>query len=210
MTSSYAEGSERVLYGNYIQELVVKFLEENLEYTWVAGERNSKVMNEKEFSFLKGFSRIETTKQKGRCLVFRNISDEGFENDSYILLPDELFIKNNIKEFIEVKGRNIDKSKNKYFTVKKFNMDSYSELKRIHRVPVWIIFCLETNSGFNLFFADVDDAIELAKDVPFQEIIGYDEYGSPCYKNVRYYKWDSSKGFRKLNEEIIPLNYLDL
>lgn len=198
----YKSGSDNANFGDLTQEIVIKYLREVYDWKWLAGERNSKVINEKEFSFLKNFSTV--VKDSGTRLMFEYIDDEGWKTRSYILMPDELFIsKSGNKEFVEVKGRRDEKDEKKYFYEDVWKINQYSKLKREHFVPVWLTFCIKFSKGYNIYFCDVDEAISLSTNFSY--------YDKEKEKYIPCYRWNSPKGFIKLNVNgYIPLNYLEL
>jgi len=204
----FVKGSPNALYGDKAQEIVIKYICENYGWKWLAGERNSETKNENIFSMFKNFLKItnknDLGKNIGTNLMFEYIDSEGWPIYTFLILPDELFLTpNNKNKFLEIKGRNHSIQQSKMFE-KCNKIDGYSKTKRELNTPVFLVFCIEKINGYNIYSADIDEAIFLA-----QKSTRYylDSNRQEVYCPV--YVWETPKGFDKINKNIIPLDYLD-
>jgi len=201
----YNKNSYSAVFGDLCQEIVIKFMTKEYGWTWIAGERNSKVENQGLFSVLKNFVKIRTEKEP----KIEFVDTDGWNN--LVLMPDELFMSENSYNLTEIKGRDrSSQNGNKDIFEKKVKIDAYSRTKREFQIPVWLIFCLSKGNGYNIYISDIDNAIENASQSYYVQRYGQDEYGNFFEKTYKTYLWKTPAGFKKLNKVLLPENYLEV
>ncbi len=90
----FVKGSQSAEYGDKAQEIVIKYICENYGWRWLTGERNSEVINENIFSMFKNLLKIVTRDNRGNnigtSLMFEYIDDEGWTNNTYLILSYDM------------------------------------------------------------------------------------------------------------------------
>lgn len=170
---------ENLIYAGKRESFVVKYLCENLGYSFVAGEVDGVTVNFRQIEKIFNCEYVPHQKYKGAQLKFK---DENSNQFILATMPDELLSKNNKYRWVEIKSKRDTSS---YF-IDENKINSYKTIARQTKIPLFIVTTEDVYIGFDTYLN--------IRYISLQDIL-----------NPDFEKVEKRDGFYILNLSFLPL-----